>query len=104
MYEHRFSWAHTSYGRILIGGSTLFFTIFSSIVTSCKLSKLGRHMRRVEVSLTIATIFVSIGFALMLVVQVMQLFVPLDSMVQNPWMGTFLLGATQFVNDFYMLR
>ncbi|KAF1751973.1 hypothetical protein GCK72_018527 [Caenorhabditis remanei] len=103
MYEHRFWWARTSFGRILIGGSTLVFTIFSSIVTTYKLSKLGKHMRRVEVSLTIATIFTSVGFVLMLTVQVVQIVVPLDTFVDDPWIAAFLLGATQFVNDFYML-
>uniref|UniRef100_A0A1I7UVQ7 Serpentine receptor class gamma n=2 Tax=Caenorhabditis tropicalis TaxID=1561998 RepID=A0A1I7UVQ7_9PELO len=103
MYEHHFRWARTSFGRILIGGSTLIFTIFSSIVTTYKLSKLGKHMRRVEVSLTIATIFMSFGFALMLIVQVVQLVVPLNTFIDDPWLATFLLGGTQFVNDFYML-
>ncbi|CAP27018.1 Protein CBR-SRG-27 [Caenorhabditis briggsae] len=103
MYEHHFAWARTSFGRILIGGSTLIFTVFSSVVTTYKLSKLGKHMRKVEISLTVATVFTSFGFALMLVVQIFQLVVPLDSFVEDPWMATFLLGATQFVNDFYML-
>uniref|UniRef100_A0A8R1DVE2 Serpentine receptor class gamma n=1 Tax=Caenorhabditis japonica TaxID=281687 RepID=A0A8R1DVE2_CAEJA len=104
LYDHVVPWARTTYGRILVGGFTLVFTVFSSIVTSAKLSKLGNHMKRVEWSMNIATMFVSAGFVLFLALQVSYLVFSSDTMDTHPWIATTIFVAMQVSNDFYMLR
>ncbi|CAI2354076.1 unnamed protein product [Caenorhabditis sp. 36 PRJEB53466] len=103
LYEHKFEWARTTFGRIALGVPTLLFTIFSSVVTSSKLTKLGKHMRKVDASMTIATIFVSVGFALMLALQVSYLVFNTKTMISAPWIAMIILALTQLCNDFYML-
>lgn len=103
-YEHKFSWARTTYGRIIIGGTTLVFTVYSSVITTAKLSKLGNHMRKVEYSMNIATIFVSVGFVLQLILQISFLVIDANVLVEAPWIAMLILALVQVVNDFYMLR
>ncbi|EFO94363.1 hypothetical protein CRE_13312 [Caenorhabditis remanei] len=103
VYEHYFSWARTTYGRLLISTVTLVFIIFSSIVTSTKLRKMGKHMKHVEFSMTVATLFTSAGFIVLLIVQFFYLNTKLDTLTTWTWTRILIVGGQQAGNDFYML-
>ncbi|KAF1760505.1 hypothetical protein GCK72_008754 [Caenorhabditis remanei] len=103
VYDHYFSWARTTYGRLLISTVTLVFIIFSSIVTSTKLRKMGKHMKHVEFSMTVATLFTSAGFTVLLVVQFFYLNTKLDTLTTWTWTRILIVGGQQVGNDFYML-
>uniref|UniRef100_A0A1I7UVR0 Serpentine receptor class gamma n=2 Tax=Caenorhabditis tropicalis TaxID=1561998 RepID=A0A1I7UVR0_9PELO len=103
VYDHLFSWARTTYARMIIAAVTLIFTVFSSIITSSKLRKLGKHMKSIEFSMNVATLFTSIGFILLLVMQVVYLTLHVETLVEKPWVRMLVIGGTQIGNDFYML-
>lgn len=103
-YEHRIPWARTTYGRLIVSVPTLMFTIYSSIVTSSKLRKLGGHMKKVEFSMSIATIFTSCGFILVVALQICYLLIDSASLLDKMWVTKLIMAATQLGNDFYMLR
>lgn len=101
-YEHRIPWARTSYGRLAIALPTLFFTIYSSVLTSAKLRKLGKHMRKVEYSMNIATIFNTLGFILVVILNFC--YVGISAQALTTKLGnTLAMGGTQLSNDFYMM-
>ncbi|CAP27019.1 Protein CBR-SRG-29, partial [Caenorhabditis briggsae] len=102
-YEHVIPWARTTYGRLLISIPTLFFTIYSSIVTSAKLKKLGGHMKQVEFSMNVATVFTACGFVLVVALQVSYLLLDAETLLDKMWLTKVILAATQISNDFYML-
>ncbi|CAO4378884.1 unnamed protein product [Caenorhabditis nigoni] len=102
-YEHVIPWARTTYGRLLISIPTLFFTIYSSIVTSAKLKKLGGHMKKVEFSMNVATVFTACGFVLVVALQVSYLLLNAETLLDKMWLTKVILAATQISNDFYML-
>uniref|UniRef100_A0A1I7UVR2 Serpentine receptor class gamma n=1 Tax=Caenorhabditis tropicalis TaxID=1561998 RepID=A0A1I7UVR2_9PELO len=102
-YEHKIPWARTTYGRLLVSVSTLVFTIFSSIVTSSKLRKIGGNMKKVEFSMNVATVFTACGFFLVAILQVIYLTVNTETMLDKMWIAKWIMAATQIGNDFYML-
>ncbi|EGT42692.1 hypothetical protein CAEBREN_11560 [Caenorhabditis brenneri] len=102
-YEHVVPWARTTYGRLAIAVPTLIFTIYASIITSSKLKKLGEHMKKVEFSMNVATVFTTCGFFLVVALQVCYLAVNVESYLDRMWMVKLVMAATQVSNDFYML-
>lgn len=103
-YEHVFSWARTSYGRLALSIPTIAFIIYSSIITSTKLRKLGGHMKKVEFSMNVATIFTSCGFVSVVVLQFLYLKIDTNTVSNEVGMTKLIMAATQLSNDFYMLR
>ncbi|ULT88358.1 hypothetical protein L3Y34_007511 [Caenorhabditis briggsae] len=102
-YERVVPWARTSYVRLIVAVPSFCFTLYSTIVTSSKLRKLGGHMKKVEFSMNMATLFTACGFILVVAVQIAYLADSASSMIENMWLTKIILGATQVSYDFYML-
>ncbi|KAF1751972.1 hypothetical protein GCK72_018526 [Caenorhabditis remanei] len=102
-YEHKLPWARTTYGRLGVAVPTLIFTVYSSIVTTSKLRKLGGHMKKVEFSMNMATVFTACGFVLLVGLQICYLFVNAENLLDKMWVVKIIMAATQISNDFYML-
>ncbi|PIC25819.1 hypothetical protein B9Z55_018603 [Caenorhabditis nigoni] len=102
-YERVVPWARTTYVRLIVAVPSFCFTLYSSIVTSSKLRKLGGHMKKVEFSMNMATLFTACGFILVVAVQIAYLADSASNWVENMWLTKIILAATQVSYDFYML-
>ncbi|CAI5451451.1 unnamed protein product [Caenorhabditis angaria] len=102
-YIHYFSWFRTTYPKIIIGIPSVIFIIYANISAVRNLEKLNRDMIRVEFAMTLATIFVSIGFFAMLIFSASYTIASEKYLDQSPMLVSAILALQQICNDYYML-